>query len=1310
MLRCLRYTCALLLIAAFAAPAARAQSTASISGTVKDASGGVIPGVTIVVKNDTTGNTQESVTDTDGAYQFTALGAGSYTITASLAGFKTATAKGVRVAPGQPVTIPLTLEVGALSEVVTVASSSELINTQTATVAATLNADQLTRMPTPTRNALNAVAFLPGVNTTGTNRDSTILGLPETFLSITLDGVSNNDNFLRATDGFFASVTPRQDAVEAVSVTLAAAGANVGGGAGAVTMAFTTRSGGNRFSGSVYEYYRSPRFNSNYIFNQYNHQGKNQVKLHTFGGRAGGPIVIPGLYDGRNKAFFFGHFEQIRFPNTFTRTRTVFNNRVLDGWFRYQFGSEIREVNLLTLAAANGQSAAADPTMMKLFGMIDAATKTTGTRSASNDPLYDTYVWQSPAKLLEYQPTVRLDYNLSTNHRLSGSWSQITAKRTPDYLNNADPRFPGAPNQRDFESIRPLTSISLRSTLTRNIVNELRGGATAFGPGSHFGQPSSVASRNDPTTFADSNGFAITTPGSTTDWFTSNGPSWRGAPTYSLDETLTWQRGSHTVTTGGNLLISNATSSSQQIVRGITLGFNTDFDPAAGLFTTANFPGASTDQLNAARATFASLTGRVATISSQAVLDSTGKYVELGPVTQEGGIKVYGSFVQDSWRLKPNLTLTGGLRYDVQTPFKPFTSVLSSVTMNSICGLSGMGDGGLYSKCNFNNPGASGGAVPQFIQLKEGTEGYKTDWDNFAPSASVAWRPNVQSGFMRALLGEPDQATVRAGYSEAYDRAALTTLIGVFGSNRGGTISLNRNANTGLVQPGTSWPVLLSQTNRLVPQDFNPDPTYPIAVGANRSDSLNAFAPDIKIARVRNWTVGFARSISRDMAVEIRYVGNRGDNEWSQINYNCTGNTTNTNACTGIRGENLVANGFLNEFKLAMANLQANNASGVSSRVGSFAYFGPGSGTNPLPIYLAYLNGSRDAGNPAAYVNASTTWTNSTIAGRLAAPNPNPNAAAVDLDANLTRRNQAQALGYPRNFFVLNPDVANVNVTDSGAFSKYNALQIELRRRLSKGFSANLNYQYAFEGGSQFDGFSFGRAWTDTPVTGNPTIRHAIKWQADWTLPFGRGQRFGNGVNHLVNGLLGGWSVTGVGRFQTTVQDLGNVRLVGMSRSELQKMYKFYIKDNAATGIKEVWMLPDDVILNTRRAFSTSNATADGYSASLGAPTGKYIAPANSANCIQVKAGDCAPRNLLLLSPWFKRVDFGVAKRVDVGGPKNVEIRFDVLNLFDNPNYNPVSNPGSGATIFRTTAAYTDPSNTYDPGGRIGQLTARFSW
>ena len=1305
--------CVAFLVAILTASAVSAQSTASIAGVVHDSAGGVVPGVTVIVKEDATGASHETVTDVDGRYQVTALGAGAYTVTAALTGFKTAVAKSIRVAPGQPVTIPLTLEVGSLTETVTVTSSSELINTQTATVASTLNSDQLTRMPTPTRNALNAVTFLPGVNTPGTNRDSTINGLPEGFLSITLDGVSNNDNFLRNTDGFFASVTPRQDAVEAVSVTLAAAGAQVGGGAGAVTMAFQTRSGGNRFSGSVYEYYRNPSFNSNYYFNKVNGQGKNEVKLNQFGGRAGGPIQIPGLYDGRDKAFFFAHYEQIRFPNSFTRTRTVFNPRVYDGWFRYQFGTDVREVNLLSLAAANGQISTQDAITSRLNGLIDASTKTTGTRSASNDPLYDSYVWQSPATLFEDQPTIRLDYNLTANNRLTGSWSSITAKRTADYLNNADSRFPGSPNQRDYVSKRPLVAMSLRSVLSRNIVSELRGGLTATYGGSNFGYGSAIPSRNDPTTFADGGGFAITTPGNTTDWHTSNTPSWRAAPTYSLDESLTWQKNAHTFTFGGNVLVSNARSSGQQIVRGITLGLNTDFDPAAGMFTVANFPGASAAQLTAARNTYAVLTGRVASINSQAVLDASGQYVELGPSTLEGGINVYGAFAQDSWRLRPNVTLTAGLRYDIQTPFRPFSNVMSSVTMASVCGRSGLGDGGLYSKCNFNDPNASGGATPEFVLLEKGSEGYKTDLNNIAPSASIAWRPDVQSGFLRTLLGDPNQATVRAGYSEAYERQGLTVFTDLYGSNRGGTITLTRDASTGLVPPGESWPVLLSQTSRLTPLPFNPDPSYPIAVGANRADTLNAFAPDIQIARVRNWTVGLARSVGRDMAVEIRYVGNRGDNQWQRINYNCSGSTTATNACTGIRGDTLVANGFMDEFKLAMANLAANNASGVANRAGSFAYFGAGTGTNPLPILLAYLNGSRDFGNPAAYANAANTWANTAIASRLSPANPNPNAMArTDLDNNLTRRNQALAAGYPANFFVVNPAVSNNNVTDSGAFSDYHALQLELRRRLSRGLSANVNYQYAFlERGSTFDGFAFGRAWTPTA-----NVRHAIKLQWDWTLPVGRNQRFGGDLHPILNGIVGGWSLNGVGRFQTVLQDFGNVRLVGMTKSEFQDVYKYYFRENTATGIDEVWMLPEDVILNTRRAFSVSNTTLNGYSTSLGAPEGRYLAPANSASCIQVKEGDCAPRRVMILAPWFKRMDIGVTKRFDVGGSRNIEVRFDVLNVMDTPNFTPVTEPTAAnggytaASFSRVTAAYTDASNTYDPGGRIGQLMIRFSW
>jgi hypothetical protein len=120
-----------------------------------------------------------------------------------------------------------------------------------------------------------------------------------------------------------------------------------------------------------------------------------------------------------------------------------------------------------------------------------------------------------------------------------------------------------------------------------------------------------------------------------------------------------------------------------------------------------------------------------------------------------------------------------------------------------------------------------------------------------------------------------------------------------------------------------------------------------------------------------------------------------------------------------------------------------------------------------------------------------------------------------------------------------------------------------------------------------------------------------------------------------------------------------------------------------------------------------SNTTLDGYSTSLGAPEGRYIAPANYGTCVQVRAGDCAPRSVLLLSPWFQRFDLGIAKKVGIGGTKNFEVRFDWLNVLDNPNYNPAANPGSERDDLSHDERLHRCGNTYDPGGRIGQLMIR---
>lgn len=1278
-------------------PSLLAQGAGSITGTVVDSAGGAIPGAAVTVKNES-GATFEAVTNGEGVFNVPAVSAGNYKITVTLTGFKTSIVD-VSVLPNMPVSAKVVLEVGQLTETVNVSSSSELINTQTATVSATLNADQLNRMPTATRNALNAVAFLPGINTPGTNRDSTINGLPESMVQITMDGVSNNDNFLRSSDSFFASVTPRQDAVEAVSVVLAGGSANVGG-SGAVSINFQTRSGTNRFSGTAYNYLRHPDLNTNNWLNERNGEPKNDVKLYQYGARLGGPIVVPGLYNGRGKAFYMFHYEQLKFPNSFTRSRTILNPAAIEGNFLYNVGGENRSINVLDLARANGQISATDPTVVGLLRKIQSAVATDGTVSQNSDPLLQTFAWQSPGELFEHQPTLKIDFNINDNHRLSGSTQAIWAKRDPDYLNGADARFPGAPVYRLFSSSRPLHTLALRSVLSQNLVSELRGGITAMGGKSSFGDITS----NGPQNFEDQGGYAIDFDANIglTNWHVENNMSWRSAPTISLAESLTWQRNSHSVNFGGEITHVTAWENAQQFVPGINLRFNTTSDPAIGLFTggaSGNFPGASAAQLSDARDLYAMLTGRVGGVTGQAALDAaTNKYVAFGPRRREGVINMYSLFAQDSWRTTPTLTLNAGLRWDLQMPFAAGNDTMSAATMESVCGMSGLGDGGTYSKCNFA-PGASGGVVPQFVQLKKGTNGYNTDWNNFAPNVGVAWRPNVQDGVLRTILGDPDQATFRGGYSVAYERQGMSIFTGLYGANPGSTLSLTRDESTGLVGTGESWPVLLSQKDRLYNAPFPQTASFPIAIRPNRADSLSAFAPDIKIGHAETWSIGFQRAITTDMAVDVRYVGTRGRNQWSSLNYNDRDYS------------NIAANGFLDEFKLAVQNLQANNASGIATRTGSIAYFGPGSGTNPLPIYLAYLEGRSDATNPAAYSNSTASWRSSAVTQDIVHTWPDPFSSIVDLDGNLTRRNNAIKAGLPANFFVPNPDANAVNVTDSGAFSDYHALQIDMRRRLSRGLSASINYQYAIERGSAFDGFHYGR----TMVQGG-NLRHAIKTQWDWTVPVGRGQRFGSNMNPFLDAVLGGWSMNGVGRVQASVINFGNLRMVGMTKDDLQKMYKHDIRINPANGLETVYMLPDDVILNTRRAYNIDPTSVTGYSA-LGVPEGRYFAPPDFGDCIQLRAGDCEPRTLLIRAPWFTRFDMGVTKKFPIKGTTNIEVRFDVLNVFDNINFDnagasdsTATRAGSGAGIFQTTGFYDDPSNTYDPGGRLGQIMFRFNW
>ncbi len=343
------------------------SGTTIITGTVVDSSGAVLPGANVVAKNAATAEELTAVTNEQGQFTVPAVQAGTYTVTVTMPSFKTSVVSAVRVNAGTPASVKVALEVGGVEETVTVSSGSEIIQTQSAAVTTTIDANQILKLPTGSRSALSFVTSLPGVNSPGGERDSTINGLPQSAINITIDGISAQDNHLKTGDGFFSRVSPRLDAMEEVTVSSAAQDA-ANTGQGAVQIRFTTRSGSNTFTGSGYYYLQHYNLERQLAGSTTaTVSPKNEDILHQPGGRFGGPIVIPGLWDGRDKAFFFVNYEQSRAPGQNTENRTILHPRGELGIFRYTAGGQTREVNLLALAASNGLVSTIDPTIGKLL-------------------------------------------------------------------------------------------------------------------------------------------------------------------------------------------------------------------------------------------------------------------------------------------------------------------------------------------------------------------------------------------------------------------------------------------------------------------------------------------------------------------------------------------------------------------------------------------------------------------------------------------------------------------------------------------------------------------------------------------------------------------------------------------------------------------------------------------------------------------------------------------------------------------------------------------------------------------------------
>jgi hypothetical protein len=1293
----------LILLAATPSPGfAQGTVTTTLSGTVLDSSGAVVPGATIVAKNNATATTRSTVSDGNGLFTIPALEPGDYTVTVSMKGFRTAELAGVRLNANVPATVRPVLEPGAVTETVTVEAAGDVIQTTKTSVATTISQQQITSLPLPGRGAFDLVSFMPGVTTAnGSTRGAMVNGLPAATVNITLDGMNIQDNYAKTWDGMFTRVSPRLDAVEEVTISTAGNTANIAG-QGGVQVKFVTRSGTNEYHGSAYYYLQRDWTNTNTWLNKFYNvdtQGRPaprpRVANYQPGGRLGGPVRIPHLFDGRDKLFFFVNYEWVSSPGTNTQNQTIMTPLSQQGIFHYAGGPD---VDLMALAARNGQVATIDPTVARLLADVRQSTTKTGNVNSNTDLLTQTFSWQQPTKSNTKFPTVRVDYNITSRHKLTGSITQNHLISDPDTTNGMQPRFPGFPVRGKQDSVRYTGQGSWQWMVTNTMVNEFRfgktGGATKF-------YPDLTADMFAGTGYGGQNGYAINWSAfrSLTNPYNNSANSAREGKTMVFEDNLNWQKGSHSLSMGVSYTKAQVWLYNQQKVPTVTLGMATG-DPADAMFNSANFPGASSTDLTNARNLYAVLTGRVTAIGRNARIQPDGKtYQILGESNQYGTLPQWGSFIADTWRVTPNLTINAGLRYDVQRPFYADNNSYSMATLEDLYGITGLGSdfepGSVVNHLgNLFKPGTLQGSPTTYKMLKKGVSAYNTDWGNLGPSLGAAWNVGADGGFLHALLGGPGDSVLRGGINLAYQRGGMSDFTGPLGANPGVAIDVTRNLANGNL--GT-LPVLLSSSDLGPPSNVNLTRSYPMAV-PTASSSVYVFDPNIKTPSALTYSLGWQRKVSKNMSVEARFVHTASYNQWTggqQLSY------------MDYNEVNILDNGFFNEFKLAQANLQANIAAGKGN---TFAYTGV-SGTSPLPIMLAYLNGSTAASDPKSYTGSG--WTNTTMVQSMYPLNPNPYTPATTIWGNSTYRANGLKAGYPANFWVVNPDVNHAYLVTNAPKTTYNGVQLSFNRRFSQGLLFQLNYTYGKGWMDQF--YSFHKPYVKTEMNytnvytnqgGNATgnVRHVFVGNWVYDFPFGRGKRFASGANGLLDRIIGGWSLQGVARLQSgRMLDFGNVRLVGMTAQELMDSFQLRKTTDPNNPFRTlVFMLPDDIIQNTYKAFSVN---ANGYT--QGAPTGRYIAPANSPACMETVNGfgDCGVRSLIVTGPRVVRIDSNLVKQIRVTEKVVLEGQAQVFNVFNNVNLNPVNYVGATLSSYQVTSAVSNADQS-----RTMQLAFRISF
>jgi outer membrane receptor protein involved in Fe transport len=805
-------------------------ASANLTGTVKDTSGGVLPGVTISARNVATNETRTVVTENDGLYRLASLPRGTYEVKAELQGFKTLSQANVQLTVGDTVRLDFTMNLGTVAEVIEVQAHASLINTEEGRLSYLVDEKRVAELPLNGRNAFQLMELQPGASSNpgnavlgGTAGGNTafVNGQSNRANNFLLDGTDNNDQFTAGR----SAVNPNVDLIQEFRVSTNNFSAEFGrNSASAVNV--VTKSGTNQPHGTAYEFVRNDALDSKSIFAT----KKDPLRFNQFGATDGGALV-------KDRLFYFVAYEGLRLTRGTTLLRTVetpqfralvaqrFPNSIANLLFT-NFPSPTPTSNIRSTGQPVGgpllQSLANDPTVANNPNYVSIGNglyRNVLETTPDGIPDIGTAAIGVAEQTHDNQFSVRLDHNLSKSQRLFGRFT-YDRNVADDLQSIPRPGFNQPTDQLGANLTLGHTWVISNQTVNEGRFgfsrrNRLLGVTNPGVPNISF-DDGVVAFGDNPTNPAD---------------FIQN--------TFHWNDTVTMNRGDHAVKLGGEWRYIQ--DNSDFTVKRPGIAFNNIFDFAK-------------DQPSR--------------VTIEGINPGTGQIV---PNVRNFRFNEFGVFLQDDWKIRANLTVNLGLRYE---RFGRPTEVNGLLT-NLIPG-----------------PGTT-----IFQQVQNGTVGHvdsvmPNDNHDFGPRLGFSWQPKGNN-----------ELAIRGGYGILYERLFNNSITNIRFNPPYYSFAV---ANPVQVRSQAGIPIAYGPTNpngtgrneapTLTGDDTNIGVTPGLGLVGNIIGWNPAFGTSQQSLRVpdpfgsdtyfHNWFTGVQIQLRDDLALETNYIGNVGRNIGHLVDYN----------------------------------------------------------------------------------------------------------------------------------------------------------------------------------------------------------------------------------------------------------------------------------------------------------------------------------------------------------------------------------------------------------------------------------------